>query len=168
MKKRTLSLAQAKIEASVDALTGVKNRHAYRRAEERLNNQMEEGRAPACAVVVLDVNDLKKVNDGQGHGAGDQYLRDACKIVCNTFKRSPVFRIGGDEFAVISQGEDYARIEELMRQMDEHNAQARQNGGIIIACGMARREGDETVAPVFERADQNMYGNKNDLKAGKA
>ena len=55
-----------------------------------------------------------------------------------------------------------------MRQMDEHNEQALQNGGIIIACGMARREGDESVAPVFERADQNMYGNKNDLKAGKA
>lgn len=162
------NLAQAKIEASVDALTGVKNRHAYLMAEERLNNQIEEGRDPAFAVVVLDVNDLKKINDGQGHGAGDQYLRDACKIVCNTFKRSPVFRIGGDEFAVISQGEDYARIEELMRQMDEHNAQARQNGGIIIACGMARRENDETVAPVFERADQNMFGNKNDLKSADA
>ena len=37
-----------------------------------------------------------------------------------------------------------------------------------IAYGMARREGDESVAPVFERADQNMYGNKSDLKSGKA
>ena len=162
------NLAQAKIEASVDALTGVKNRHAYLMAEERLNSQIKEGRDPAFAVVVLDVNDLKTVNDSLGHDAGDQYIRDACRIVCSTFKRSPVFRIGGDEFAVISQGEDYARIEELMRQMDEHNEQALQNGGIIIACGMARREGDETVAPVFERADQNMYGNKSDLKAGKA
>ena len=161
------NLAQAKITASVDALTGVKNRHAYLMAEQRLNSQIEDGREPAFAVVVLDVNDLKTVNDSLGHDAGDQYLREACRIVCNTFKHSPVFRIGGDEFAVISQGDDCARIEELMRQMGEHNDQALQNGGIVIACGMAKRADDESVAPVFERADQSMYENKSNLKARK-
>lgn len=43
---------------------------------------------------------------------------------------------------------------------------ALRSGGIVIACGMARREGDAVVASVFERADQNMYENKNRLKAG--
>ena len=159
------SLAQAKIEASVDALTGVKNRHAYLMAEERLNNQIAEKRAPAFAVVVLDVNDLKKVNDTAGHEAGDLYLRSACGIVCSTFKHSPVFRIGGDEFAVIAQGDDYDSMAELLERMREHNDQALQSGGIVIACGMAKWELDECVAPVFERADQNMYQNKSDLKA---
>ncbi len=161
------NLAQAKITASVDALTGVKNRHAYLMAEERLNTQIAEGRAPAFAVVVLDVNDLKTVNDSLGHDAGDQYLRDACKVICDTFKHSPVFRIGGDEFAVIAQGGDYDRMAQLMEQMRAHNDQALQNGGIVIACGMARRADNESVASVFERADQNMYENKSDLKARK-
>ena len=114
--------------------------------------------------MVLDVNDLKKVNDSAGHEAGDQYIRDACRIICNTFKHSPVFRIGGDEFAVIAQGDDYARIENLIVRMKEYNAQALGSGGIVIACGMARNKGDASVAPVFERADQIMYENKSDLK----
>ena len=158
-------IAQARIEANVDALTGVKNRHAYLMAEERLNVQIAEGRAPEFAISILDVNDLKKVNDTAGHNAGDQYIRDACKIICEIFNHSPVFRIGGDEFAVISQGGDYARIDELVGRVNAHNAEARRAGGVTIACGMARRADDDSVAPVFERADQNMYQNKSDLKS---
>ncbi|MBR6891295.1 MAG: transporter substrate-binding domain-containing protein [Clostridia bacterium] len=161
------NLAQAQISASVDALTGVKNRHAYLTAEERLNTQIAEGRAPAFAIVVLDVNDLKEINDTSGHEAGDQHIRSACKIICNTFKHSPVFRIGGDEFAVIAQGDDYAALEALMARMDEQNAEAQRTGGVVIACGMSRHADDASVAPVFERADQNMYGNKSGLKAGR-
>ena len=160
-------LAQARIEANIDALTGVKNRNAYRIYEERLNAQIEIGRAPEFAVIILDVNDLKKVNDNEGHKAGDQYLRDACRIVCTTFKRSPVFRVGGDEFAVLSQGEDYARIDELVEQVNCHNDEAVANGGIVIALGMARYEADDKVSAVYERADKKMYENKSILKARK-
>ena len=160
-------LAQARINASIDPLTGVKNRHAYLEAEARLNKQIAEQRAPEFAIVLLDVNDLKKVNDTAGHKAGDIYIKDACRIICDVFKHSPVFRIGGDEFAVISQGGDYARIDRLVARMSEHNRQASQNGGIIIACGMAKYEGDARTALVFERADRDMYGNKNRLKAEK-
>ncbi|SEF85271.1 diguanylate cyclase (GGDEF) domain-containing protein [Eubacterium ruminantium] len=160
-------LAQARIEANIDALTGVKNRNAYRVYEERLNAQIEMNRAPEFAIVILDVNDLKKVNDTQGHKAGDQYLRDACKIICTTFKRSPVFRVGGDEFAVLSQGDDYARIDELIDIMNTHNDEAIRNGGIVIAVGMAKYDKEDRVAPVYERADRTMYENKKDLKARK-
>ena len=160
-----MTLAKARREASTDALTGVKNRHAYLEAEDRLNIQIAEKRAPAFAVTILDVNDLKKVNDSQGHEAGDELLRAACKVICDIFDHSPVFRIGGDEFAVISQGADCARIEELVAQVAEHNREALHVGGVVIACGMARYDNDGGVAPVFERADHNMYKNKNELKA---
>ena len=160
-------LTQARIEANIDALTGVKNRNAYRVYEERLNAQIEMDRAPAFAITILDVNDLKKVNDTEGHKAGDQYLRDACKIICTTFKRSPVFRVGGDEFCVLSQGDDYERIDKLIAQMNEHNEAAIRDGGIVIALGMARDEKDSKVAPVYERADQTMSDNKSELKAKK-
>ena len=119
------------------------------------------------AIVILDVTDLKKVNDTEGHKAGDQYLRDACKIICTTFKRSPVFRVGGDEFAVLSQGDDYKRIDELVEQMNKHNEDAIENGGIVIALGMSRYDEDSKVASVYERADQSMYENKSMLKARK-
>ena len=158
------NLSRAKIEATVDGLTGVKNRHAWLMAEERLNSQIAEDPSREFAVVILDVNDLKKVNDTEGHSAGDDYLRSACRIVCKTFAHSPVFRIGGDEFAVISQGEDYAHIDDLVARVSELNEQALRSDGIVIACGMAKREGDATVASVFERADQKMYDNKAELK----
>lgn len=160
-------LAQARIEANIDALTGVKNRNAYKVYEERINAQIEMNSAPEFAITILDVNDLKKVNDTEGHKAGDQYLRDACKIICTTFKRSPVFRVGGDEFCVLSQGDDYLRIDELIEQMNIHNEEATENGGIVIALGMARYEKDEKVIPVYERADEKMYKNKSALKAKK-
>ncbi len=160
-------LAQARIEANIDSLTGVKNRNAYRIYEERLNAQIEMDRAPEFAIVILDVNDLKKVNDTEGHKAGDQFLRDACKIICTTFKRSPVFRVGGDEFAVLAQGEDYSNLDSLVEQMNDHNEDAIENGGIVVALGMSRFDHDEKVAPVYERADSIMYENKKNLKEKK-
>ena len=160
-------LAQARKQASIDVLTGVKNRHAYLEAEARMDGLIREHSQPPFAVVMLDVNDLKKVNDTAGHQAGDQYLRDACRTICDIFKHSPVFRVGGDEFAVISQGRDYMCIEELLEKMNDYNADADRTGGIMIACGMARFEDDECVASVFNRADQEMYENKKTLKASR-
>ena len=130
-----------------------------------MDRRIRECSQPPFAVVMLDINDLKKINDTEGHQAGDRYLRDACKTICDTFKHSPVFRIGGDEFTVIAQGRDYMRIDELTAQMARYNADASRDGGIMIACGMARFENDECVASVFERADHSMYENKKELKA---
>ena len=160
-------LAQARKQASVDALTGVRNRHAYLEAETEIDNRIREHSQPPFAVVMLDVNDLKIVNDTAGHQAGDQYLREACKTICDTFKHSPVFRVGGDEFAVIAQGRDFERIDELLGKMSDYNAEAYRTGGIPIACGLARFEDDECVASVFERADHSMYENKKKLKASR-
>ena len=157
-------LAQAQKKANVDALTGVRNRHAYLDAEEHLDRLIAEQLQPEFAITVFDINDLKTINDNEGHQAGDKFIRDACKIICDIFKHSQVFRIGGDEFAVISQNEDYEHIDALIQIVNAHNMKALSSGGIVIACGMAKYENDELVAPVFERADQNMYENKNELK----
>ncbi|MCR5788589.1 MAG: GGDEF domain-containing protein [Lachnospiraceae bacterium] len=157
-------LAKAQSEANIDALTGVKNKHAYQAAESRLNRRIEGRMHAKFAIVMLDVNDLKKINDTEGHQAGDIYLCSACDIICQIFKRSPVFRVGGDEFVVIAQGKDYECIDELIARVNDHNAAAVGDGGIVIACGMAKFDNDPAVAAVFERADQNMYENKTRLK----
>ena len=160
-------LARAQSEANIDALTGIKNKHAYMEAEKQLNAQIRAHQQPDFAVIILDINNLKTINDTEGHHAGDRLIREACGIICNIFKHSPVFRIGGDEFAVIARNRDLACIEELLGKVDDHNEQARRTGGVIIACGMSRYQNDKTVAPVFERADENMYKNKNTLKGTK-
>ena len=88
----------------------------------------------------------------------------ACRVVCEIFEHSPVFRVGGDEFAVISQGSDFAPIDELIDKVDAYNIEAYRTGGVVIARGMALFEDDPSVAPVFERADQRMCENKAKLK----
>ncbi len=159
-------LAQAQALANIDALTGIRNRHAYLAEEEKLDRQIAEHTAPPFVVSILDINDLKRVNDTEGHSAGDQVIREACHIVCTTFRHSPVFRVGGDEFAVISRGIDMARIQELTGIISAHNEEALRNGGIVIACGTATfdPQTDQCVASVFERADHVMYEEKTRLK----
>ena len=158
-------IEKAQSQARIDALTGVKNRYAYRDAEERIDSRIEEHQQEPFSVTVLDLNDLKKINDSAGHQAGDQSLREACRTICRIFSHSPVFRVGGDEFVVISQGHDYENIEDLISKVNEHNKEASLTGGVVIACGMARYENDESVAAVFKRADRNMYENKMTLKS---
>ena len=65
---------------------------------------------------------------------------------------------------VISQGEDYVRVEELTALISAHNQKALRSGGVVVACGMSRFDGDDSVAAVFERADRMMYENKSLLK----
>lgn len=158
-------LALAETQVNIDALTGVKNKHAYQETETRIDQQINEHTMAPFAIVMMDLNNLKLINDTAGHQAGDQYLCDACKIICDVFKHSPVFRIGGDEFVVIAQGKDYASLDDRMKAMREHNDEAMHSGGIIIACGMAEYEDDTCTASVFERADQAMYEDKIRLKS---
>ncbi len=150
--------------ANVDALTGVRNKHAFLEEEAHMDRQIAEHCMDPFAIVMLDVNDLKKVNDTIGHHAGDELLQNACKAICDVFKHSSVFRIGGDEFAVIAQGEDYEHLEERLGEMRNHNAEALRSGGAVIACGTAWFRDDTCVATVFDRADRNMYENKSRLK----
>ena len=159
---RNLSVAQRR--ATRDSLTGVRNKHAYADAERDLDELIDATHDPAFAIVVCDVNDLKRVNDTQGHKAGDQYIRDACAVICDAFKRSPVFRVGGDEFAVICRGHDYDHLDEIVAMIDEHNARGKDAGGIQIAYGAARFDADESAEVVFERADRRMYRQKVQMK----
>ena len=159
---RNLSLAQRR--AMRDSLTGVRNKHAYADEERDLNELIESTEDPAFTIVVCDVNDLKRVNDTLGHKAGDQYIRDACTVICDAFKHSPVFRVGGDEFAIICRGYDYDHLDENAAKIEEHNISGRGAGGIQIAYGVARFEADESAEVVFERADRRMYKRKAQMK----
>ena len=159
-------LAQETTKANIDALTGIRNKYAYLEAAEKLDRSILENNTQSFAIVILDINDLKKVNDTKGHNAGDEMIRAACRIICDTFKKSPVFRVGGDEFAVIPQGDDYDNIDTLMASIRDRNEKAKANDEVVIACGMARfdRKESKKVEEVFERADKAMYENKKFLK----
>ena len=160
-------LEQVQSQASVDSLTGIKNKNAYQQKESIINQRIMARRQPEFAITVLDVNNLKEINDTLGHKAGDECICTACRVICKIFKRSPVYRIGGDEFAVISVDEDYENIDELIDTVAKHNEDAIVNGGVVIACGCAKYSDENSTSEVFNKADKNMYENKTYLKQQK-
>lgn len=165
--------AELSRQAYRDGLTKVGNRAGYLKAEEELQLQIDAGDPPVFALLVADVNELKKSNDMLGHEAGDLLIQNASKRICRIYAHSPVFRIGGDEFAVILRGEDYERRAELLAQLQETNAPCvcelqLEKGDSSLAFGMAEyRESDRTVAEVFARADEAMYACKKQMKQAK-
>ena len=148
-----------------DGLTGVKNKTAYQETIARLEEKTRTGK-PEFAMVVFDVNNLKQVNDTMGHDFGDILIIESCKLICKVFKRSPVYRIGGDEFVAILENGDYEHYNELLERFQEalndYNKYAGPDGKISIARGIAVYEEyvDLTAGDVFKRADDAMYQNK--------
>ena len=160
--------AEAQQIANRDPLTGVKSKHAYVTREAELNEQIAAGSLAELAVVVCDVNDLKLVNDTLGHKAGDEHIRQACRIICQLFKHSPVFRIGGDEFVVLLQGSDYESRSDIMAALDAQSVANKADGGPVVAAGLSEfaAGSDARVQEVLDRADSLMYQRKVELKDG--
>ena len=162
------ALNEANEKARKDSLTGVRNKYAYFEEENMLQRHIENGDAVPFAIAVFDLNELKNTNDTEGHASGDKLICSACRLICETFKHSPVFRIGGDEFAAIMSGQDYENREVLIRRIREASAAHRkQKEGPVVASGIALYDPrtDHAVADVFKRADGQMYENKKELKA---
>ena len=153
-----------------DPLTGVKNKRAYAQMELGLNKQILKGTAGPFAIVICDINNLKLVNDIQGHAAGDNYIKEASREICNIFKHSPVFRVGGDEFAILLNGTDYENRFSLLEELASVNERNLHCDGVVIANGIAEFDPkkDGQVASLFSRADSAMYSNKKGLKKIKA
>jgi len=166
-KRMEIAYNKAMDIANKDALTSVKNKRAYVQAEVELDSQIEKKVQPPFAVVVCDINGLKQVNDIQGHKAGDEFIKDSCSIICNIFSHSPVFRIGGDEFAVLLKGRDYENRRELIVQLGDAQEDKRVKGIKPIAVGLSdfNPDKDMRVQDVFERADSLMYDDKKRCKS---
>lgn len=171
LQKRDSELGEISRVAYRDALTSVGSKAAYNRLVSELAPQFGPDGEP-LAVVMMDVNNLKTVNDSYGHDAGDIYLRGCSRLICEVFKHSPVFRLGGDEFVAVLRGEDYVDRTTLMERLTREFAavSARTDGSpwerYSAAVGIAeRRDGDADLDQVLKRADEAMYAAKQAFKA---
>ena len=166
-KKAAKERDEAKTIALTDPLTGVKSKHAFLLKQKEIDASIEEGRANAFAVAVCDVNGLKVINDTLGHKAGDEYILNASRMICDIFQHSPVYRTGGDEFVVILQGRDHLNREELILSLHDRSVEHISTGEVVISSGLSdyRPGTDASFHDAFERADELMYKEKKLLKS---
>ena len=147
-----------------DILTGLYSRNAYDEWER--DNQHPD----KTAIVMLDLNNLKKCNDRYGHEAGDTYLKKASEMITNAFSQeNTVYRIGGDEFCVIMPDAKENSIEGAMDRLKELQKQYKGTDHSVeveIACGYAFYDDnvDQSFVDTRKRADTHMYENKRMLK----
>lgn len=152
-------------DAYLDVLTHVGNKTAFSKKISEMNKTINS--TMPFAIIMLDVNFLKVINDSHGHASGDIYLSGCCKTVCNIFKHSPVYRIGGDEFVVILTGADYQSRHELISRIRDTFERSYNQKDVdpwlrySAAFGIAESSSDDTnVESVCDRADKEMYKEK--------
>lgn len=150
-------------KAEIDPLTGIKNKLAYEELEAEIDVKIAKGEQEPFAVVVCDINNLKAVNDLYGHSEGDDCIRKSSSRISAVFSHSPVFRIGGDEFAVILTGEGYEQRSELVEKINTLPQDLSDiRAGETVSAGMAEFDKDRhsSLRSVFEDADKAMYERK--------
>lgn len=151
----------------IDSMTQVRNKAAYIDFTNKLQNRIDNGTCTRFAIGIFDCNNLKKINDEYGHDKGDIYLKIASRTIKVVFQNNLIFRIGGDEFAVILENEDCDNITELknrfekfvLRINDETNNSWEK---VSLAFGISEYdpENDRDVDDVSRRADKLMYDDK--------
>lgn len=163
-------LAIAEAQADRDTLTPSFNRRAFLRELHRTMSEVERYRTPA-AVLYLDLDGFKAVNDAYGHAAGDAVLRHVARLLADSVRESDVVgRLGGDEFGIIlnraSAEEAHAKASWLSDKL---------NTSAILHAGVAHRIrasfGVHPIASVEDpeiaiaRADEAMYAEKHARRA---
>ncbi|MGN0778315.1 MAG: GGDEF domain-containing protein [Aristaeellaceae bacterium] len=146
--------------AYLDALTGLQNRNAYIRDTSAITDT--EG----LGIIILDINNVKYVNDTYGHECGDMMIRAAADVIKHAFgSLGAAYRIGGDEFAVICHRVDEDAIKRAIAMADvlQRDYHCKDEIRLSIAVGYAVDGipgAGESVSSLMAKADENMYEDK--------
>ena len=132
-----------------DVLTGAKNRNALLSVVDELSAGTE-----SVGVVFIDVNGLKKINDAQGHAAGDEVLCLVARQLSFEFGAQNVYREGGDEFVVMLRGIGY---DEFAKRQEELLARLAKEQRQVVSMGFEWCADPHGVAEAIRSADMRMY-----------
>lgn len=157
--------------ANTDALTGLKNKTAFDIEVKKLDALIADGNAE-FAIAMIDLNYLKTTNDNYGHECGDAALKKVAAIISKNFEGMPVYRIGGDEFVVIVEGNESCKIldyverfrAEIAKTSADQTAQPWLRTSAAIGYSVFDAASDDCVEDVFRLADRAMYKYKRRMK----
>lgn len=145
----------------LDSLTGLKNRHYFDNRYSDLKNKEK------LCFVIIDLNELKAINDQYGHLVGDELIKMASLNIKEIFQNFEHIRFGGDEFLLISENKSEENLEKLINKSIKVAKEVKivfediSLSGYSFGIGFAIRKSlDESINDVFKRADEAMYQNK--------
>lgn len=143
-----------------DPLTGAGNRRALEEKLLEVTEQNNIKKAQVSSIILIDLDEFKKVNDQYGHSVGDTILRDFAEVVSQILTADDhLYRFGGEEFVIIShirnQENTLTLAEQLRESIEEHRFE--QELRITISLGIAEYKPDETGFEWLGRADKAMY-----------
>ena len=150
-----LMVKQLRIMGSVDMLTGVLNRNEMNARVERIASGEDHIRR--MGIVFADINGLKRVNDDQGHYAGDQLIKHAAEILRDIFRRCDVYRAGGDEFMIIVPDSNEDELIEMCQKIKDTNL---GYGTASFATGYCFTDDSQDIRAALHKADERMYLDK--------
>jgi diguanylate cyclase (GGDEF)-like protein/hemerythrin-like metal-binding protein len=157
-------IAELESRVTTDALTGLWNRAHFDHIIEKELDRSLRHRQP-LSLILLDIDNFKRINDAFGHQVGDRVLRELA-IVANSAIRSSdaLFRWGGEEFAVLAMSSGYrgaGRLAESLRgQLASHLFPS--VGSLTVSLGVAEHADAESAEDWFRRADAMLYAAKRD------
>jgi len=166
-----LTTARDKLElmASMDPLTEALNRHAFHSLLSR--NESDSDSAIDGCVAVIDIDNLKPINDQFGHSAGDKAIRAVARAVRSLIRADDMlFRWGGDEFLVLMfklRTDEAARRMASLNQILEANSRQWTSSSvkISVSAGVAGFESLDHLADAIEAADRSMYDERQRVRA---
>lgn len=144
-----------KILSSMDMLTGVYNRNEMNNRVDRLGESGGTGKS--VGIVFADLNGLKRINDSEGHLAGDLLLKNAALLLQNVFVGNEIYRAGGDEFMVLIED---ATPRVLEWQVERVRKQSEAYRNVNFAIGFCCEMDGKDVRKALKIADQRMYEDK--------
>jgi diguanylate cyclase (GGDEF)-like protein len=155
-------------EARTDHLTGLANRREFERVMER-EVALTERHGRTLTVMLLDVDNLKKINDRKGHSAGDAALRLVAQELQRVVRASDVCgRIGGDEFGVAMPETDLQRAREVVRRLraaiQAMNLGAKSTDSVEVSVGLATWKSGMDWQTLCQTADKELYEDKRHRK----
>ena len=145
-----------RILSSVDMLTGVLNRN-------EMNNGIDGLRKIGCeeikglGIVFADLNGLKRVNDNEGHTAGDLLLKNGAMLLQNIFVGDEIYRAGGDEFMVLMT---FTTEETIAERITKAKKLSRHYGNVSFAFGYSFQSVVTDITEALKTADERMYADK--------
>lgn len=164
-QNRSLWAEHYKSIVGLDIMTGLENQDAFIQMTSALENYEKLG------VIAMDMNNLKRTNDLMGHAAGDELIIALAKIIKEVFgEEFRKFRLGGDEFTILSRGKSEEILEQMVwefnSRIQKYNEESNRKLEIATGIALYDRRRDRSLKDLLNRADENMYLRKITMKIG--